>query len=287
MTFVRFVVVTGVSGAGKSQAMKSFEDLGFYCLDNLPPALTLELVSLARQAGIERLALALDVRSRGPFGEAHDVLDELTKRGVAYELLFLDANDETIMRRYSETRRRHPLEHAAPLTEAIALERRELAPFRERAAHVWDTSGMTLGALKAGIVSAYGARPGDRTLHAFVVAFGFKFGVPRDADLVFDVRFLTNPNYVPELKALCGADPPVVEFLEALPETRVFLDHLFGMIDFLLPLYIEEGKSRLTVAIGCTGGRHRSVYIAERLAAHLRQRETLPVTVEHRELTPA
>ena len=287
MTFSRFVVVTGLSGAGISRAMKSFEDLGFYCIEHLPPALAAELVRLADRAGIERVALSLDARIGGAFGRPLDALAELEAMGVSLELLYLDANDESLVRRYSETRSRHPRGDAATLTDAIALERAALAPLRARATLVLDTSTFTQGALKAHIVAAYANEPSLKRLAVGVVTFGYKFGVPRDADLVFDVRFLPNPNYVPELKALSGMDRPVVEFMEALPETEGFLQRLFELIDFLLPRYIAEGKSRLTIAIGCTGGRHRSVYVAGRLAAHLEGRSGISVASEHRELASA
>lgn len=284
MTFSRFVIVTGLSGAGKSQAMKSFEDLGFYCVDNLPPALVPELVKLASSAGVERIALSLDVRVHGPFGEAFAALDALRERTIDFDVLFLDASDETIVRRYSETRRRHPRETDGSLSEAIARERDDLAPLRALATRVWDTSSLTQTTLKARVRAAYAGAPDADRLSVHVVAFGFKFGVPVDADLVFDVRFLLNPNYVSELKELCGADRPVADFIAALPETQPFLDHLFGMLDFLVPLYIGEGKSRLTIAIGCTGGRHRSVYIASRLATHLEGHDEISVVRSDREL---
>ena len=190
LSFQRFVVVTGLSGAGKSQAMKSFEDLGFHCLDNLPPRMAVELVALCEEAGVARLALALDVRSHGPFGEAQDALAQLTARGIAYEVLFLDAGDATIVRRYSETRRRHPFETAGVLMNAIAAERAALADLRDRANRIWDTSGMTHAMLKARIAAAYADGPQVPRLITRIVAFGFKFGIPLDADLVFDVRFL-------------------------------------------------------------------------------------------------
>jgi UPF0042 nucleotide-binding protein len=287
VTFSRFVVVTGLSGAGKSQAMKSFEDLGFYCSDNVPPALVPDIVSLAERAGIDRVALSLDVRVHGPFGEAVAAVATLEARGIAFDLLFLDASDETIVRRYSETRRRHPREHGVGLHDAIALERADLATLRDRATRVWDTSHLTQSTLKTRIVAAFSCAAAIERLAIRIVAFGFKFGLPIDADLVFDVRFFVNPNYVPELKELTGADRPVADFMEALPETEPFLQHLFGTIDFLVPLYIGEGKSRLTIAIGCTGGRHRSVYISRRLAAHLEQIEGIVVSTDDRELVSA
>lgn len=267
--------------------MKSFEDLGFYCLDNLPPALVFDLVTLARAAGIERIALSLDVRVHGPFGEALATLADLRRDGIDFELLFLDANDDAIVRRYSETRRRHPRECQGSLSEAIARERDDLAPLRELATHIWDTSHLTQATLKGRVRAAYASDDGRERLTVHVVAFGFKFGLPVDADLVFDVRFFNNPNYVPELKELCGADRAVADFIAALPETQPFLDHLFGLVDFLVPRYIDEGKSRLTIAIGCTGGRHRSVYIASRLAAHLEENDAIAVVRSDRELTPA
>jgi UPF0042 nucleotide-binding protein len=284
VTFTRFVIVAGLSGAGKSQAMKAFEDLGFYCLDRLPPALCAELVTLAEEASIERLALSLDTRVGGAFGDPLAALEALDRRGVAFDLLFLEATEETLVRRYSETRRRHPRDGAGNLALAIAAERLELAPLRERATLVLDTSAFTHGALKANIVASYASEPSLHRLAVGVVAFGYKFGVPRDADLVFDVRFLPNPNYVPELKALTGKDAAVARFMEAIPETAAFLARLFAMLDFLLPLYVAEGKSRLTIAIGCTGGRHRSVYIAERVTAHLRDRSGITVASDDREL---
>jgi UPF0042 nucleotide-binding protein len=264
--------------------MKSFEDLGFYCSDNVPPALVPELVTLAERAGIERVALSLDVRVHGPFGEASAALAALKARGIAFELLFLEASDDTLVRRYSETRRRHPHDGEGSLADAIARERADVLPLRAAATRVWDTSHLTQTTLKARISATFACDPDRERLAVRVVAFGFKYGVPLDADLVFDVRFFLNPNYVPELKELTGADPQVADFLEALPETEPFLAHLFGTIDFLVPLYIGEGKSRLTIAIGCTGGRHRSVYIARRLAAHLDQRGDVTVSCDNREL---
>jgi len=287
VTFSRFVIVTGLSGAGKSQAMKSFEDLGFYCLDNLPPALVLDLVTLAGSAGVERIALSLDVRVHGPFGEALSALADLRARNIAHDVLFLDASDDAIVRRYSETRRRHPRDAAGGLAEAIACERDELAPLRALATRVIDTSDLTQTTLKSHVRAAYASDRKTDRLAVGIVAFGFKHGVPVDADLVFDVRFFENPHYVPELKELCGSDRAVADFMAALPQTATFLEHIFGMVDFLLPLYVAEGKSRLTIAFGCTGGRHRSVYIADRLAAHLEGRTTISVVRSDRELTPA
>ncbi len=278
----RLVIVTGLSGAGKSQALKSFEDLGFACLDNLPPVLSPQFVALVERARIDNAAIALDVRTSGPFGDATATIDELWTNGEQPELLFLDADDATLVRRYSETRRRHPFgDHTLHLTEAIAAERNALAPLRDRADHVWDTSRLTHGMLKERIEIAFTG--GAKQMPIAILAFGFKYGIPLDVDLVFDVRFLPNPNYVPALKPLTGNDAPVAAYLEVLPQTEEFLNHLLPMIDFLLPHYRHEGKSQLAIGIGCTGGRHRSVYLARRLETHLRAKNETAVTVEERD----
>lgn len=263
--------------------MKSFEDLGFACLDNVPPVLSTQFVALVERTQIGRAAIALDVRTNGPFGDAMATIDQLAASGHAPELLFLDASDETLVRRYSETRRRHPFgDRAAHLTDAIKSERDVLAPLRDRADHVWDTSRLTHGMLKERIEATFVG--GIKRMTVAVIAFGFKYGIPLDCDLIFDVRFLPNPNYVAELKPLTGNDPAVAQFLEALPDTETFLGHLFGMVDFLLPRYRSEGKSQLAIGIGCTGGQHRSVYLARRLEAHLATDDERAIVVEERDI---
>jgi UPF0042 nucleotide-binding protein len=284
MTFKRFVVVAGLSGAGKSQAMKSFEDLAFHCVDNLPPAMLADFVNLAREAGSERVALALDVRSDGPYGDALCGLDSLRELGVAFEFLFLDASDAAIVRRYRETRRRHPQAGEPQLLEAIACERRALEPLRARADRVWDTTETTIGQLKARVVAAYAPAPTEHALAVSLVAFGYKYGLPPEADLVFDVRFLPNPNYVDGLRQLTGHDRPVAEWLLRQSEVDDFLEHLFRFIDYLIPRFTSEGKSRVTIAVGCTGGRHRSVYVVDQLAQRLRTRPDVRVDAVDREL---
>lgn len=280
----RLVIVTGLSGAGKSQAMKSFEDFGFACLDNAPPVLAREFVALAQRADQPNAALALDVRTLGPFGDASTAIDQLEADGFAPEVLFLDAEDETLIRRYSETRRRHPFADTANgLAGAIAAERASLAALRDRANLIWDTSRLTLGMLKDRIGTTFGGA--DRRLRVAVVAFGFKYGVPLDADLVFDVRFLPNPNYVEGLRELTGADGPVATYLEAIPDTEMFLARLFPLIDFLVPRYGHEGKSQVTIGIGCTGGRHRSVYLGRRLQRHLAESGDVMATFDARDVT--
>ena len=279
----RLVIVTGLSGAGKSQAMKSLEDFGFACLDNAPPVMAREFVALAEQAGIVNAALAPDARTLGPFGDTLVALDELESAGLRPELLFLDARDETLIRRYSETRRRHPFGEAGGLQEAISAERASLAALRARANLIWDTSQLTQGMLKDRIGSTF-AGTDARRLRVSIVAFGFKYGTPLDADLVFDVRFLPNPNYVEGLRELTGADGPVAAYLEAIPETQMFLDRLLPLIDFLVPRFEREGKSLVTIALGCTGGRHRSVYLGRRLQRHLSETTGAIATFDARDV---
>ena len=281
----RLVIVTGLSGAGKSQTMKSFEDFGFACLDNVPPVLARDFIALAERSGTAGAALALDVRTLGAFGDPPTVLDELEAAGLHPEVLFLDAEDETLIRRFSETRRRHPYGlEGRGLAEAIAAERAALAKLRDRATVVWDTTRLTLGMLKDRVGTTF-AGTDARRLRVAVVAFGFKYGVPLDADLVFDVRFLPNPNYVEGLRELTGADAPVAAYLEALPDTEAFLQRLFPLLDFLIPRFEREGKSQVTVAIGCTGGRHRSVYLGRRLQHHLADATGALATFEARDVS--
>lgn len=283
MSIRRFVIVTGLSGAGKSQALAAFEDLGFYCLDNLPPTLLPQIVSLAAASGYDRLAIAPDVRTSGPFGDLAASVAKTDTNGAPPEILFLDATEETLVRRFSETRRRHPLA-GERLTEAIAAERTALAPLRARAERIWDTSTLTSLELRRRIAQTYAPAPGERALHVSLVSFGYKHGLPLDADIVFDVRFLPNPHYVDELRDLTGNDAAVAEYLDRIPETRTFLQHAETMLDFLIPKYVDEGKSQLTIAIGCTGGRHRSVYLARRLLEHLRDDPRLVVQLVDRDI---
>ncbi len=285
MTAKRVVFVTGLSGAGKSQTMKTFEDLGFYCVDNLPPALVHETLSLLDEAGIQNAALALDARSRGPLGQAVDAISHAGERGRAIDVLFLDARDDTLVRRYSETRRRHPWAAAGSLRDAIATERAALSGLRSEATLEIDTTGLTHSTLKERIGHRFGSGDGALAMGVNLVAFGFKNGIPLDADLLFDVRFLRNPNYESPLERLTGADPAVAAFIEEDPALEPFLERTLALLDFLLPRYVAEGKALLTIGIGCTGGRHRSVYVARRIAAHLRGRSGLRVSLEFRDLS--
>jgi len=265
MTSERLVFVTGLSGAGKSQTMKTFEDLGFYCVDNLPPALAKPTLALLNDGHVGKTALALDVRTGGPLGDALGVIAEIAATRPV-DVLFLDARDDVLVRRYSETRRRHPFASAGSLGDAIAVERTALSSLRERATHELDTTGMTHALLKERIGELFAAGDGAPHLAVSVEAFGFKYGVPLDADLLFDVRFLRNPNYDDALRPLTGTDPSVAAYIEADPFLEPFLERLFALVEFLIPRYIAEGKAQLTIAVGCTGGRHRSVYVAGRLA---------------------
>ncbi|MFN2527497.1 MAG: RNase adapter RapZ [Candidatus Baltobacteraceae bacterium] len=285
MTLPRIVFVTGLSGAGKSQAMKTFEDLGFYCVDNLPPALAARTLALLGAGQLSRAAISMDVRTGGPFGEANTVLDGLESDGAKPDMLFLDARDEALVRRYSETRRRHPFASSGSLIEAIATERSTLAPLRARATTVIDTTALTHADLKEKIASLYAPSPGEHRLSVVIVAFGFKYGIPLDLDLLFDARFLKNPYYVPELKTLTGADDAVGAFIQGDPAYAPFMEKLFDMLGFLLPRFIAEGKSQLTIGIGCTGGRHRSVYIARKLYDHLRSDPDLDLHLDTRDTT--
>ncbi len=249
--------------------MKTLEDLGFYCVDNLPPKLTPQTLSLLANGQVREVAIALDVRSGGALGEALPLLSDLSAQGVHPLLLFLDARDDVLVRRYSETRRRHPFASVGSLREAIAVERATLAPLRALASHVIDTTTLTHADLKERILASFSPEHPERRLSITIVAFGFKYGIPLDLDLLFDVRFLHNPNYVDRLRPLTGADPAVAQYIETDPSSGPFMDQLFGMMDFLMPRFLAEGKSQLTIGIGCTGGRHRSVYVARRLYEHL------------------
>lgn len=284
MTLDKLVFVTGLSGAGKSQTMKTFEDLGFYCVDNLPPELVSQTLALLEQAELRKVALALDVRSGGFLGDALPVLETYVDNGSNPDVLFLDARDDVLVRRYSETRRRHPFSAVGSLREAIGLERATLAPLRDLATHVIDTTSLTHAELKDRIFSNFSADEAEHRLDVTVVAFGFKYGIPLDTDIMFDVRFLQNPNYIDELRPLTGADDPVAKYVEKDPNLSQFLTKLYDMIEFLVPRFIEEGKSQLTIGIGCTGGRHRSVYVARVLAKRINELGTTDVHLETRDL---
>jgi UPF0042 nucleotide-binding protein len=282
---ISFVVITGLSGAGKSYAIKCFEDMGFFCVDNLPTTLIPTFADLVARSNhtASRVALGVDVREGEYLTHLLDTLGELRGRGHAVEVLFLEASEEALVRRYRETRRRHPLAPEGNLVEGIRAERKALSTMREVADRIVDTSTLTVHQLKDRLIEMYVA-PGQRTgLTISLVSFGFKHGVPFDADLVFDVRFLPNPHFVEGLRPLDGRDGRVREFILAHAESRELLRRLEDFLGFVLPAYQREGKAYLTVAIGCTGGRHRSVALVEELKGFL-QRLGLAVSVVHRDM---
>jgi UPF0042 nucleotide-binding protein len=271
MKNLRFVIVSGLSGAGKSIAIKCFEDLGFFCVDNLPPPLLPKFAELCTQSGSEitRVALGVDIRERDFLENFIDILEDLRNQGYPLKVIYFEARDEVLVRRFSETRRPHPLAKNSPVIEGIRLERDRLKELRGLADLILDTSEYTVHQLKD-VLSTQEFSPGpEKSLVIHLLSFGFKYGLPYDLDLLFDVRFLPNPNFLPDLKPLTGRDPDVVSYLSSMERCRVFQEKLTSFLDFLLPLYVEEGKYYLNIGIGCTGGRHRSVYITESLKAYL------------------
>ncbi|HEY0881310.1 MAG TPA: RNase adapter RapZ [Archangium sp.] len=261
------LVITGMSGSGKSTAIRALEDAGWFCIDNLPAPLLMKVTELGESRDL--LAFVVDVREGTFLKDAPRVIEEARRAGHKVEVLFLDSSDEALTRRYSETRRRHPLSGSGGVAEGIGRERELLEPLREQAEHVIETSSMTVHELRRQVMQRFGTT--SQGLSISVMSFGFKYGVPSNADLVFDVRFLPNPFFVPELKAFTGREPAVASFVLDRPDSWVFLDKAYELLEFLVPRYQKEGKSYLTVAIGCTGGKHRSVAIANALVQRLKQ----------------
>ena len=269
---MEFLIISGLSGAGKSRTMDILEDLDFYCVDNMPVALIPKFAELcmATRGRYERVALATDVREVAGFDELWPALDSLWSLGCEYKILFLDADVPTIVKRYKETRRRHPLApEGGSIEDAVRREIRLMEGMRERADYVINTSNLTLGMLQAEIYKLFIGDNAGRILSVNVMSFGFKYGIPIESDLVFDVRFLPNPYYVANLREKTGLEKPVSDFVFEHGRTKEFMTHLTDLVDFLLPLYIEEGKYSLTIAVGCTGGKHRSVAVAQALADHV------------------
>ena len=269
---MEFLIITGLSGAGKTRAADVLEDLDYYCVDNMPVALMTRFAELCldTRGRYEKVALVTDIRDREGFGELPNTIEELRKMECDVRILYMDADVPTLVRRYKESRRPHPLAEMGMSTEdAVHREEELLAPIKRSADYVVNSSSMTLGVLQNRLFSLFAGEGRKRGLDVTVMSFGFKHGIPLDADLVFDARFLPNPFYVDELRPLSGLDRSVAEFVFSHPQTRSFLEKLEDMISFLLPYYIEEGKLTLTIAIGCTGGRHRSVALASALHKHL------------------
>ncbi len=287
MKEIQFVLITGLSGAGKSQAVDCFEDLGYFCVDNLPPLLIPKFAELCVQSEgkINRVALVCDIRGRDFFTQLFEVLAELEENGFEYEILYLESNNDVLVRRFKETRRRHPLKESTIL-ESIAKEREILSEIRGKADNNIDTSFLSPSELKDKIFSLYGEERREKNIQVTVLSFGFKYSIPSDSDLVFDVRFLPNPYYVEHLKPLTGTSSAVSEYVWKWPVTHKFFQKLQDLLLFLLPYYVREGKSHLIIAVGCTGGRHRSVSISNELLKVL-QKEGYSVTVEHRDIQKA
>ncbi len=266
---MEFLIITGLSGAGKSLATHTLEDLGFFCVDNLPPALIPKFAEIIKesQGRIRRVALVIDIRGGEFFDALGTALASLDAAGIRFQIVFLDASDEILVRRYEETRRKHPL--GGSVLDGIRAERRRLQPLKEQAHKIIDTSTLTATELKQELADSFLRADGRRTLTVTVTTFGYKYGIPLDADLVFDVRFLPNPYYAEALRSLPGSSPEVREFMLGFEQTVEFQRRLHDMLGYLLPQFTAEGKSHLTVAVGCTGGKHRSVVIGEDLAQFL------------------
>ena len=281
-----FVVITGFSGAGKSQAMATFEDAGYFCVDNLPPGMIGSLADLFGHEGskVERAAVASDVRGGEFFDGLVRVLEDLDGRGIPYRLLYLEAAAPVLINRFKETRRRHPLADGGSVEAAIRREQELLAPLKERADVSIDTTDLSAARLRKVVADKMLARGTPGKLAVTFVTFGFKHGSPRDADLTFDVRFLPNPHYEAELRELTGQDDAVIEYVEGSDGIGEFYERLTPLLDYLLPAYEQEGKSHLTIGIGCTGGRHRSVVIADRLARIYEGRGDYLIDVVHRDM---
>ena len=283
---MEFLIITGLSGAGKSRAADVLEDLDYYCVDNMPVALIPRFAELCMDARgrYERVALVTDVREREGFGQLPGILEDLAAMECTVRILYMDADPRTLVRRYKESRRPHPLSGSGvSIEEAIRREQELLAPIKERADVVVNSANLTLGMLQNRLFGLFAGEGKQREIEVTVMSFGYKHGIPLDADLVFDVRFLPNPFYVEELRPLCGLDRPVSDFVFSYSQTRVFMEKVEELIDFLLPYYIEEGKLGLTVAVGCTGGRHRSVAIAAELNKYLNVKGIGSVSV-HRDM---
>jgi UPF0042 nucleotide-binding protein len=284
-TRLRVVVVTGLSGSGKSTAIKAFEDLDYFCVDNLPVILLTDFLKLREKSSedLYHIALGMDIRERSFLESYPRVFSELRERGTNLEILFLEAADEALQRRFSQTRRKHPLVGAGTVLDRIKAERDRLKHLKEMATRVIDTSNLNVHELKRMISRLYTIYPEEDTLHINVLSFGFKYGVPTEADIVMDVRFLPNPFFIKELRDLNGTQDPVIRFVMQQGQTQIFLDKFTELINYLLPRYREEGKNYLTVAVGCTGGKHRSVVVTEQLKVQL-SGLGYPVTAGHRDM---
>lgn len=285
---MKFIVVTGMSGGGKSTAMKMLEDMGFYCVDNLPVLLINKFAELVKTPNteLEKVALGLDVRSSQDFARVEQILDELREKEYQFEILFMDANDKTLLKRYKETRRIHPLsdKENPRIENGIEKEREILSSIKKKANYVIDTSKILTRELKEELDRIFLQNGEYNNLMVNIVSFGFKNGIPQDADLVFDVRFLPNPFYIDELKHITGNEKPVQDYVMGFKEAEEFLEKLKDMLAFLLPGYIKEGKYQLVIAIGCTGGQHRSVTLANALYREMKKQGNHGLSISHRDI---
>lgn len=282
---MRFVMVTGLSGAGKTQAINALEDLGFFCVDNLPPTLIPKFAELCAQSEgkLNKIAVVVDIRGGGFFDSIEETLETLKHAGVKWEILFLEAADETLVRRFKESRRPHPVRPQGPLLEGIREERKRLQELKGRAHKIIDTTDRTNKQLKEEIIAAFGEESKSAALNVTVMSFGYKYGIPLDADLLMDVRFLPNPHYIDKLRPLTGNDKEIQEFVLDSQVTRTFMRKYFDLIKFLVPKYVKEGKTSLVIGIGCTGGRHRSVTLAIKIGELLSALDA-SVTLQHRDI---
>ncbi len=281
---MKIVIISGMSGAGKSSAVKAMEDAGFYCVDNMPPQLIPAFAEICKQTSgeIEKVALVVDMRSGAMFKQLFGTLDKLSERNIGHEILFLEASDEVLISRYKQTRRSHPLSPDGGVSDGITKERELIADVRKKANYIIDTSSLTPMQLKEEVNKIFISGGEYKSMVIKVESFGFKNGIPTDADLVFDVRFLPNPFYISELKSKTGLSFEVSDYVFSFPQTKTFTEQLKNMISFLIPYYMEEGKTELIIAIGCTGGKHRSVAIAEDLYKYILKTDYRTV-IKHRD----
>lgn len=284
---MKCVIVTGMSGAGKATALKMLEDMGYFCVDNMPILLLEEFARLAdeEKIGMKKVALGLDIRSGCNSTIIEKAIEKLREKKLSYQVLFMDATDECLIKRYKETRRTHPLAGNGRVEKGIALERELMAELKKQADYIFDTSQLLIRELRSNLEHIFMKGEAYSSLMVTILSFGFKYGVPSDSDLVFDVRFLPNPYYIDELKPQTGNDAPVRDFVMGFESSQIFLDKLVDMVRFLLPNYIAEGKNQLIISIGCTGGKHRSVTLANALYQALsRDEREYGIKIEHRDI---